>query len=229
EVLWDSPDVQLPWALTPMIWDDEAIFLHIQQYCIAGFLLIPISLLVAFLMFARKWRSRDAFERKRYAADLFWDGGAICLWSGTDALWALGADYAALVSSVAVIFFIYAAALAQSTDSGWCVLDRTDVVWIIWSFSNFLWIYAELFVGGSLQMRYLAAAVGFLALLVLWGSFEQLKVRACRGEPQFVPPSFTLSKETSYWNQPYGPAGQSVTPPTGDSRFVPFVTTISAA
>lgn len=98
------------------------------------------------------------------------------MWSATDGLWALSEVKAVLVFTMLTIMFLQFNA-AFDTGLGIRSVDRTDMVWIVWTSSNLSWILTELTFHDSLQSRYFSAALGFCSLAILVFSFDQFKAR----------------------------------------------------
>jgi len=177
EVLWDSPDEQTPWKLTPMRPEDESLYNQIQSYCAVGFFAVPATWVVVMLgacFLSKRWRRDDSHPVRM----IFFSSGYLATWALMDALWAFGLLWSSLFSCVVTVFLILATG-SEETGLGLRGVDRTDFVWILWTISNFFWIACEQF-DGNLEGRYVAAGFGSASVMLLLCSFEQVRARqAC--------------------------------------------------
>lgn len=170
EVLWDAPDQQTPWAQTSILAENDDLYAAIEVYCITGFFLPPAIWFLATSYLAM-------FKRNlQQARLLFFFGGPVAMWALMDAVWALGWVWASVVACVLTVCFIFCCS-NEETRMGCRGIDRSDILWIVWTGSNQLWILTELVFDDSLPWRYAAAALGVIALLMLFGSYEQVKAR----------------------------------------------------
>eukprot|EP00928_Gymnodinium_smaydae_P089966 TRINITY_DN73830_c0_g1_i1.p1 TRINITY_DN73830_c0_g1~~TRINITY_DN73830_c0_g1_i1.p1 ORF type:complete len:314 (-),score=52.03 TRINITY_DN73830_c0_g1_i1:293-1195(-) len=185
ELLVDSPDQQTPWALTPLTGrEDDDMYEYVQSYCILGFYAVPVLWLLAIALVSRpSWMliedgdpcCRDS-ARKHPARVLFTQAGHIAMWALLDGLWASEFFWSSIaVAVMTIVMFIVGA--AAETKLGLRGIDRTDMVWIVWTLSNMVWVACELAYDDDLQLRYAAGILGFVALFVLLVSYEQVKSR----------------------------------------------------
>eukprot|EP00450_Noctiluca_scintillans_P036800 CAMPEP_0194542978 /NCGR_PEP_ID=MMETSP0253-20130528/84979_1 /TAXON_ID=2966 /ORGANISM="Noctiluca scintillans" /LENGTH=103 /DNA_ID=CAMNT_0039389681 /DNA_START=201 /DNA_END=512 /DNA_ORIENTATION=- len=97
-----------------------------------------------------------------------------------DGLWAFELLWPALAACAATVGLILITA-AEETGLGLCGVDRTDVVWILWSVSNACWMWCELAEGDDFTWRLVAAGAGGASLLVLLNSYRQTELRNSGG------------------------------------------------
>ncbi|CAE7217199.1 COMT [Symbiodinium pilosum] len=184
EVFWDEPDQQTPWALTPMLGKDEKLYKAVQEYCKIGFFLAPVLWMAAILL--RLAQSGHEARSKSSVQELICHAGYIAMWSSTDGFWACGYFWPATVTSVVTLIMIAASTVddcSRMTDH----MDRTDVVWMLWTLSNYTWILLELSFKDWLPCRYLATMICLQSLALLAVSWPQFRLREeeedVNGEP----------------------------------------------
>lgn len=176
ECLLDTPDQPTPWSLTPMGHENEELYSSIQALCINGFYVTPIVwlLVVVFLHLSGGTAWSSGRSRGRI---VFYEAGYVAIWSLMDGLWAAQLLWPAIASCVFTIFFILKTA-AEETGLGWRGIDRTDIVWVLWTISNLFWILLEVAYDDDMNLRYVAALIGVLSLLLLQLSWARLKDRS---------------------------------------------------
>lgn len=182
EVFWDEPDEQTPWAQTPLFGENEKRYAAVQEYCKKFFFLAPLLWISAVLyqlfkgISIKATKSRSTYCWRSNVRELLWHSGYIAMWSSTDGFWACGYLWSATASAVVTILMILASTVEQTSNGIIIQADRTDVVWILWTLANLMWIYLELFFKDSIMMRYLASLVCFVSLFLLsvsWDRFEE--------------------------------------------------------
>jgi len=173
ELAWDSPDEQTPWALTPLSGqEDDGTYNRVQTLCMLGFFSVPGTWLLSMVLLplARpKTSSRGSLA-------IFIQAGHIAMWALMDATWACGLMWPALIAGMATIVML--ALNLEPDQSGGLTCsgaDRADIAWIIWTTSNVVWVLCELGCNDSLRVRYMAGTLGLLSLLVLLGSYHQVR------------------------------------------------------
>lgn len=179
ETLWDSPDRPTPWDLTPMVRNEDSIFDRAQWYCVVSFLAPPALWALALAALAiRGWKQHGRSQLSlRPARALFFQAGYLASWALIDAVWAANLFWLSMLSCVVTIGLIIGNA-SWETEMGLRGVDRTDIVWVLWTLSNLLWIVMELKADEDLLMRYLAAFLGTAALALLLCSRRQARARA---------------------------------------------------
>lgn len=173
EVLWDAPERPTPWNLTPIAAEKPDLHTTVELLCAGAFCSLFVGFLCVILFFClcgNRWGLPSA-------KGMLIETGYMSTWALMDGLWAFGTtSWLALASALVTVVLIPFSSYAE-TDLGLRGLDRTDVVWVLWTVSNFLWIWTEQVADDSLSCRFLAAGVGVASLLVLLVSFNQMQVR----------------------------------------------------
>jgi len=174
EVLWDAPDQPPPWNFTPIAQENEDLFSTIEFPCAIAFCsLFIIFFTVVFIAHFFGHRIVGLPSAK----DLLISTGYLSTWALMDGLWAFETvAWLAPTAALITVFLVPLSSIAE-TGLGWRGVDRTDVVWILWTLSNFLWIWTEQVEDEDLTYRYFAAVVAVASLLLLLGSFKQVKAR----------------------------------------------------
>lgn len=172
DVFWDSPDQQTPWALTPVISDQDWTYSRVQAAATCGFLagasLFPIGLALSVaLPPLRKgrvfWRLLSSFH--------------LASWCLKDYFWTLEMLTCGLLADLATVASLLLAASGE-TGAGFRGVGRADLSWILWVFSSGVWMLCELECEYDLTMRYVAAGLTFLAAGLMAFSYEQVRDRA---------------------------------------------------
>jgi len=176
DMVVDSPEQPTPWNLTPIFHDDDILYDTISFSCAVGFCCLPmvwcfLVLLYCCSILSVKWTRAMVFQ-----------AGYISCWSLMDGLWALELLWPALAACAATVGLILIAA-AEETGLGLCGVDRTDVVWILWSLSNACWMWCELAESDDFTWRLVAAGAGVASLLVLLNSYGQTELRSSVAVP----------------------------------------------
>jgi len=187
EVFWDEPDQQTPWNLTPMLGTNEKQYKSVQNYCRIGFFLAPVLWIAAILQELLRndvevlWRTTGMDQSKSACSkssvqELICHAGYIAMWSSTDGFWASGYFWAATVTSAVTFLMIFASTVddcSRMTDH----MDRTDVVWMLWTLSNYTWMILELVFKDWLPCRFLATLICLQSLTLLAFSWSQSRDR----------------------------------------------------
>mmetsp|Transcript_35775 Transcript_35775/g.70907 ORF Transcript_35775/g.70907 Transcript_35775/m.70907 type:complete len:299 (+) Transcript_35775:43-939(+) len=174
EFAWDSPDEQTPWALTPLFGqEDDSTYNRVQTLCMLGFFCVPGTWLLSTGVLCL---ARSQTTSSRGARAIVIQAGHIALWALMDAAWACGLMWLAVTAGVATMVML---AMNLEPDSGGGLIcsgaDRADIAWIIWTASNLVWVLCELGCDDSLPVRYAASMLGLISLLLLLGSYQQVR------------------------------------------------------
>lgn len=180
ELLYDTPEQQTPWAMTPMLGHDEARYSQVVWLARAGFVVVVVSWIatagycwVAY----RGSASRVAYEAVLSAAL----SGSIAFWAMKDLFWSTDHLYPAIVCDVVAVIFLLSSG-AHESGEGIAGLSRVDGIWTTWSMSNFTWILCELAFHGNLWWRYASAAIAAAALVLLLTSYTAMQERSAKSE-----------------------------------------------
>mmetsp|Transcript_36896 Transcript_36896/g.90432 ORF Transcript_36896/g.90432 Transcript_36896/m.90432 type:complete len:279 (+) Transcript_36896:33-869(+) len=176
ELLYDTPEQQTPWAMTPMLKPDEARYSRAVWVAQVGFVAVVVGWFattgycwVAY----RGSASRVAYEAVVSAAL----SGSIAFWAMKDLFWSTGHLFPAVGCDVVAVVFLLSSG-AHESGEGVAGLSRVDGIWTMWSLSNFTWILCELAFHGNLWWRFASAAIAAAALALLVTSYSAMQDRS---------------------------------------------------
>mmetsp|Transcript_849 Transcript_849/g.1744 ORF Transcript_849/g.1744 Transcript_849/m.1744 type:complete len:321 (+) Transcript_849:43-1005(+) len=176
DVLLSEPGEQTLWAMTPVLYDDSALYDQVQFWARIGFLVGPALYALGILVLLWRWlRRRSVGSRFALLAMLL--NVHVASWSIKDAFWTLEWFWSAIVADCVTLLTLVAAAAVQS-GAGLCGIDRGDVAWIFWVLSSGVWIVCELRFDEALWARYAAASLALVAAIICIFSYRQVRERS---------------------------------------------------
>jgi len=167
EVWYHTPEVQTPWALTPVEDPNETIAQKVERSAAFGFgagvalFVVVLLYLVIIGMHTEKYGGKAKLLLLE-SPEVFWCAKDI-FWSQQHLAPALACDFAGL------------AVLTYTVMIGYTPVTLRECAWMCWVIGNVAWLLCELSFDYSLTWRYTAASfIGVAAVLHLM-SFSQLR------------------------------------------------------
>ncbi|CAE8605484.1 unnamed protein product, partial [Polarella glacialis] len=172
EILWDSQDPEMPYAWTPVLGENPAIYALIEGHFVKSFFYLGPALWAGWFVYFmwRRRRRRDVDDEGSgpAAASLLMSSHLVA-WAKMDLFWCYGLMWPALLSNLATVALLLISAGVE-TGAGWHGIDRSDFAWVCWTLSNFTWIISELSEYSDeirLILRFVSGGIACLGFLVL--------------------------------------------------------------
>ncbi|CAE8653111.1 unnamed protein product [Polarella glacialis] len=146
EFLWDSQDPEMPYAWTPVLGENPAIYALIEGHFVKSFFYLGPALWAGWFVYFmwRRRRRRDVDdEGSGPAAASLQMSSHVVTRAMMDLFWCYGLMWPALLSNLATVALLLISAGVE-TGVGWHGIDRSDFAWVCWTLSNFTWIISEL-------------------------------------------------------------------------------------
>lgn len=170
EVWYDAPDVQTPWALTPLGGEDPVRYEQIKSVAKLCFLAGPTIYLC--VLGIEYWRLKPGMVHRRHFTFLVLQGH-LATWCLKDYLWT-GSYLKALIADCATVGLVLCN-VAVLSGGGLAGMDRAHASWLLWLAANMVWVAMEGPLGGSLTCRYVAATISGLGVILMLCSFQQVQ------------------------------------------------------
>mmetsp|Transcript_60961 Transcript_60961/g.145272 ORF Transcript_60961/g.145272 Transcript_60961/m.145272 type:complete len:425 (-) Transcript_60961:57-1331(-) len=177
ELLFEAPDVQTPWGLTPMVVADEESAKSTRDFAIVGFIgAFSLLLMGALGQAYEHWSKRCPDNFTPILSIILQMHTA--LWILSDLFEILEMRWPALTCTLLAGVKVGVASWVRPTLSQNSVgLEPSDASVLLWVCSSAAWMVCESFYDGNLHVRYFAATLCLVSVLLMFYSFTTLKDR----------------------------------------------------